>query len=411
MSLLLLAVALTLSSVAAFYSIVGLAYIFSGAYVAVVIMGTALEVAKVLTTVWLHKYWSSIPLLLKSYLTSAVIVLMLITSMGIFGFLSKAHLEQSYAQASLEASSEAIVDTLNTLDAQIQDANARIDQLSSNQWFDEIKLRIDAEQLQLSTLQQQRADVQSSNEATNNQLQSEIAEAELLLSTRKISALQTLLGLRADGSYGASTSTAYEQYIATRQAKLAQDDTDIFDTQIEQAQARINKLQSQLVPPEQAKAESDNYKAQIIELSAQRADAAASLADIQKQINAFAAEVGPITFISELFFDETDETSKSATIRILILVIIVVFDPLAILLVVAASMTIIAKPEVVDDQLPPLARLQELIAVRNDMLVWKERNDKSFDARWANKALGKTATIDGKSYKTAALLNKLKIGK
>jgi hypothetical protein len=407
MPYLLLLVALTLSSVAAFYSIVGLAVIFSGAFVAVVIMGTALEIAKVLTTLWLHRYWHEIPLLLKSYLTAAVVVLMLITSMGIFGFLSKAHLEQEYAQASLIAESEAKTSNLATVDKQLEESKNRLSDLSSNTWFDEIKTRIDIEQQELTQLQQQRDALLTSSQASNAQLQVEIANAESLLKTRKISALQTLLGLAADGRYGASTSTAYDQYIAERQDKLSQANTSILDTQITQAQARIENLQSQLVSPEETKAEITRYRERVSSLTTEREELSESLVYIQKEINAFAAEVGPITFISELFFDELNDKSQGTTVRILIFTIILVFDPLAVLLVIAASITMNKKSDVVKDSLPALSRLQELLKLESGVLYWKERDDKAFNARWANKQLGKTATIDGKSYKTAILLNKM----
>ena len=407
MPYLLLLVALTLSSVAAFYSIVGLAVIFSGAFIAVVIMGTALEIAKVLTTLWLHRYWHEIPLLLKSYLTAAVVVLMLITSMGIFGFLSKAHLEQEYAQASLIVESEAKTSNLATVDKQLEESKNRLSDLSSNTWFDEIKTRIDIEQQELTQLQQQRDAMLTSSQATNAQLQVEIANAESLLKTRKISALQTLLGLAADGRYGASTSTAYDQYIAERQAKLSQANTSILDTQITQAQARIENLQSQLVSPEETKAEITRYRERVSLLTTEREELSESLVYIQKEINGFAAEVGPITFISELFFDELNDKSQGTTIRILIFTIILVFDPLAVLLVIAASITMNKKADVVKDSLPALSRLQELLKLESGVLYWKERDDKAFNARWANKQLGKTATIDGKSYKTAILLTKL----
>lgn len=407
MPYILLLVALTLSSVAAFYSIVGLAVIFSGAFVAVVIMGTALEVAKVLTTLWLHRYWHEIPLLLKSYLTAAVVVLMLITSMGIFGFLSKAHLEQEYAQASLIVESEAKTSNLATVDKQLEESKNRLSELSSNTWFDEIKTRIATEQQELTQLQQQRDALLTSSQATNTQLQSEIANAQSLLQTRKISALQTLLGLPADGRYGASTSTAYDQYIAERQAKLSQANTSILDTQITQAQARIDNLQSQLVSPEETKAEIDRYRERVSSLTIEREELSESLIEIKKEINAFAAEVGPITFISELLFDEIDDKSQGTTIRILIFTIILVFDPLAVLLVIAASITMNKKADVVEDSLPTLSRLQELLKLESGVLYWKERDDKAFNARWASKQLGKTATIDGKSYKTTLLLNKM----
>ena len=90
-------VALIISSVAIYYSVAGLVAIFAAAAVPIIIMGTALEVGKLVTAVWLHRYWSRATWWLKTYLSIAVVVLMLITSMGIFGFLSKAHVEQNLA--------------------------------------------------------------------------------------------------------------------------------------------------------------------------------------------------------------------------------------------------------------------------------------------------------------------------
>ena len=87
--------ALSLSVVAAWYSILGLTAIFASAVIPIIIMGSILEVAKVTVTVWLHEYWHRCRLLMKCYLVPAVFMLMVITSMGIFGFLSKAHSDQS----------------------------------------------------------------------------------------------------------------------------------------------------------------------------------------------------------------------------------------------------------------------------------------------------------------------------
>src|SRR6056300_1179051 len=93
--------ALSISGVAIFYSVIGLATIFPGAFVPVVIMGGVLEVGKLITASWLYRNWRFTPFMLKTYLTTAVIILSLITSMGIFGFLSKAHLEQNLASDTL----------------------------------------------------------------------------------------------------------------------------------------------------------------------------------------------------------------------------------------------------------------------------------------------------------------------
>ena len=95
--------ALALSSIAAWYSILGLTAIFAAAVIPVIIMGGALEIAKVVTTVWLHKFWDRAGWVLKLYLVPAVIALAFLTSMGIFGFLSKAHSDQSLVSGDVAA--------------------------------------------------------------------------------------------------------------------------------------------------------------------------------------------------------------------------------------------------------------------------------------------------------------------
>ena len=95
LALLTLLIALTISPVAAYYSIIGLIASFSAAVVPIAVMGVVLEAGKLITASWLYQNWKTVPKLLKGYLSFAVIVLMFITSMGIFGFLSKAHIEQT----------------------------------------------------------------------------------------------------------------------------------------------------------------------------------------------------------------------------------------------------------------------------------------------------------------------------
>ena len=97
LALLILFVALSLSGIAAYYSILGLVAIFAAAAIPIIIMGGILEIAKLTVTVWLHQHWLRARWIMKAYLVSAVAVLMFITSMGIFGFLSKSHIEQTSA--------------------------------------------------------------------------------------------------------------------------------------------------------------------------------------------------------------------------------------------------------------------------------------------------------------------------
>lgn len=110
-----LAVALLLSGVAAYYSIVGLAAIFSGAFFSIVLMGSALELGKLVSASWLYQNWDEAPKLMKYYLSTAIIVLMFITSMGIFGYLSKAHLETAaLATSDTTAEIQTLVDTIES---------------------------------------------------------------------------------------------------------------------------------------------------------------------------------------------------------------------------------------------------------------------------------------------------------
>lgn len=114
--------AFLLSGIAAYYSVIGLALIFSGAFWPVIIMGSSLEFAKLITASWLYNNWNKINLLLKSYLTTAVVILMLLTSMGIFGFLAKSHIDST-----LESGANTV--ELKTLNQQQKIAEQRLDYL------------------------------------------------------------------------------------------------------------------------------------------------------------------------------------------------------------------------------------------------------------------------------------------
>ena len=95
-AILTLVCALSISAIAAYFSIIGLATIFPGSTAAVITMGAVLEVGKIAAAVWLHRNWGRAPRLIKGYLAGSVLILMGITSMGIFGFLSKAHIEHQH---------------------------------------------------------------------------------------------------------------------------------------------------------------------------------------------------------------------------------------------------------------------------------------------------------------------------
>ena len=123
---------IAISAVAAYYSIVGLTAIFSGAFWSIVIMGSVLEVGKLVSVSWLYNNWKYTPFLIKTYLVSAIMVLMLITSMGIFGFLSKAHIEQEVAMNTGVADQIQILDNeIKFIEDAIQDIDKQVSQIDA----------------------------------------------------------------------------------------------------------------------------------------------------------------------------------------------------------------------------------------------------------------------------------------
>ena len=132
LGILVLITALTISGIAIYYSVAGLVAIFAAAALPIMIMGGALEIGKLVTAVWLHRYWKQAVWWLRTYLTIAVLVLMLITSMGIFGFLSKAHIEQTSASEESIAKIETIEKETSRLTSIIERAEQKIKQLESS---------------------------------------------------------------------------------------------------------------------------------------------------------------------------------------------------------------------------------------------------------------------------------------
>ena len=132
LGILVLLSALSISAVAIYYSIAGLVAIFAAAAIPIMIMGTALEIGKLVTAVWLHKYWSKAKWWLRYYLAIAVAVLMFITSMGIFGFLSKAHLEQNLAENTVTQRIEIINSKIESEETYIKRQTAVIERAEKN---------------------------------------------------------------------------------------------------------------------------------------------------------------------------------------------------------------------------------------------------------------------------------------
>lgn len=207
--------AIAISVMAAYYSVIGLASIFVGAFWPVVFMGSLLEVGKLVTASWLYQNWKKAPLLLKYYLTFAVLVLMLITSMGIFGFLAKAHIESTL---------ESGVNTVELKTLTVQENN--------------IKERLN--------------------------------------------------------------------YLLAR-AKDPSTASNRLDNQIQQAQKELNEISKKKLP-------------------------------LLREETKLVADIGPIKYVADLIYGKAEDGVDKA-VRLVIMIIMVVFDPLAVLLLIAANMS------------------------------------------------------------------------
>lgn len=242
LSYLILFIAISLSTIAAWYSIIGLTAIFAAAVVPIVIMGGALEIAKVAITVWLHQYWRLCRPIMKAYLVPAVFFLMLLTSMGIFGFLSKAHLDQAVPTGDVQAKLSIVDEKIKTQKDNIEAARKALRQM---------------------------------DEAVD----------------------QTMA--RTQDEKGADKAAALRRNQARERATL-QNDISRAQTEI----ARLNEIR----------------------------------APIASEVRKVEAEVGPIKYIAALIYgDNPDANLLEKAVRWVIIIIVAVFDPLAIMMVLAAT--------------------------------------------------------------------------
>lgn len=235
-------VALSISAIAAYYSVLGLAAIFAGAVIPIIVMGTVLEIAKITTTIWLHRYWKQAGIILKTYLTTAVIVLACLTSMGIFGLLSKAHVDSGLQSGDVSAQ-------VTLLDEKIKTQSENIDAARKTL-------------LQLDT-----------------QVNERLARG--------------------------SSETSAERSVQIRRQQTAE--RSRLQREISDAQAAIAKLNEQRAP-------------------------------IASQLRAVEAEVGPVKYIAALIYgDNPDVTLLERAVRWVTIMIVLVFDPLAIVLILASQ--------------------------------------------------------------------------
>jgi hypothetical protein len=240
MKTLLLINALFLSTIAAFYAITGLIAIFATAVIPIAIMGTALETAKLVIASWLYRRWNDITKVMRYYFSVSLVILMLLTSMGIFGFLSKAHLDQAVPSG----------------------------EISSKVYILDDKIKYQRELI-------------SRNQKTIKQLDDLVEQS---------------IG-RTNDEKGINAATELRRKQEGQRNKLV--------AEIEKAQNTINTLNNERAP-------------------------------IAGQLRKIEAEVGPIKYIAALIYgDKIDENLLEKAVRFVIIIIVLVFDPLAVMMLIA----------------------------------------------------------------------------
>jgi len=266
-----LLVAIGLSAIAAYFSVIGLTTIFAASFWPVVIMGGTLEVAKVVAASWTYRNWNIAPFSIKVYLIASIITLMFITSMGTFGYLSKAHIDQT-------TSSSDVVAQLAIYDEKIKVARENID--------------------------------------ANRKALKQYDEA-----------VDQIMG-RSDTEKGA------EKAVVVRRTQ--QKDRVRLQEEIQTYQKTISKLNEDRAP-------------------------------LAVQVRKVEAEVGPLKFIAELFYDKVDSQFLDKTVRWVIILIVIVFDPLAIILLIAANIGL-SKTKIEEPQIEEQPDTQEEIESRARLL-------------------------------------------
>ena len=236
LAILVLLVALSLSGIAAYYSIIGLAAIFAAAVIPIIIMGGILEVAKLTVTVWLHQHWNRARWIMKLYLVPAVAVLMFITSMGIFGFLSKSHIEQTSANTESLVQVERIVSEIARAEAGIARSEQKIAKAEASTGNNNasIQQQIDTEQQRIDQAYERiNPAIAEQNAIIENARKSDTTKVEPYL--------EQLKGL--DAELARLNTNAKEYEIALSNVGK---DTSAIDAQVAPYQQQIDQINSEL---------------------------------------------------------------------------------------------------------------------------------------------------------------------
>ena len=356
--------ALSISLTAAYFSIVGLATMFPGSKEAIIVMGAVLEVGKLIAAVWLHKNWYECNKFIRGYLFIAVLILTGITSMGIFGFLSRSHVEHSASieqEQALVASIDLKINRTNNFILREEDS---IKKLSSREGTSSVNNSDVVEMLE-SRIQSLKEESQSNlalEQVIIDSVDSRIIGLDKVLAeSQKATGLfsnssNKYNGLKAEQEEERASLSARKSKASSRVELIK----DSLGVSLLEVRDKIDGAQS-------AKENFSNYDSEIKKHMKEVEDAHDKVATLESEkfkysqkVRELEVEVGPIKYISGLLDDWIGiDVDLSEAIRIIV-ILIFVFDPLAILLLIAAS---ISYGNIKEEDLPP-----EVKDIRNKLL-------------------------------------------
>ena len=377
--LLTLFTALAIAGVAAWFSIVGLMLLFSGMPMSIAVMAGTLEVGKLLTASWLYRYWNETSLMLRAYLTTAVVILMVITSIGIFGYLSKAASDQAGDIGDAVAVVERIDSQIEREENKIEliedrilgiggsvDISASIEaqeDIRDGAWA-RVQGDIDYNQEQIENVREQlKVDIAQQDsrlaelDKAVNDLRSKGVEVVTLeeggvfqrAETEKIDYIAQANELRASQQPERDEIKAEKQSLrdtATADINVFQTAIDNYRQQaqddINGANAEINRLRNQsstqaddnINKINAFNEDIDAIYANIVTLKDEKFDAESKIRNLDR-------EVGPIKYLAQLIYGSEERDVLDQAIRLFILMLVFVFDPLAVMLVIAANQTLL----------------------------------------------------------------------
>ena len=345
--------AIAIATVAAYYSIIGLMTIFAAAAIPIAVMGGVLEAGKLITASWLYNNRKIIPFFLKSYLITAVVVLMFITSMGIFGFLSKAHIEQTAESeenvAKMEQIDKKIVRLTDTIMASEQ-AIIKIETKDENK-NEQINFQIQTEEERIVKVRDQYQKLVDEQDKIINSASDNLDLLEQFVKDKDTRSLQALVGTKVDGVYGPGTAARVNEYREKEESKVDQIIADARKritnlrerelTEISKSNELIDRLRNNINTDELDEVATNrikNLQNTIIESEESITNLNVEKFKLEAEERKLEAEVGPIKYIAELVYSgEADRDVLEDAVRWVILIIIFVFDPLAVLLLIAAN--------------------------------------------------------------------------